>query len=498
MKGVSDMENQNKRGEKEELHPEVQIERERLARIRELGIEPFGGRFERSHRAGDILSKGAALESERTEVRLAGRLVILRDHGSTAFGVLRDQTGEVQMYLAQTELSEKEWKLFKLLDTGDIIGILGTVYTTHTREVTVRVKSFEILTKALRMVAAEPGEETCRKQYVEFLAHPERKEDFQKRAILLGTIRKWLAERDFLEVETPMLQPIYSGRPDDPLITHRHALDMPLYLRMAPELYLKRLIVGGFERIFEMGRSFRNQKMDHQNYLECTSLTMYEAYGDMEDMISKVRSLLAACVEAVRGRRQLLHHGVLLDLKPAAWARMTMAEAVRKYTGADFDKAKNLEEARKLADHLKAAYDRYDTFGRILARCFTAHVRDKLIQPTIITSYPVEVSPLARKCSESPLFTARFEAYICGMEVASGLSELNDPVDQKMRFSRQPEEQGYGDDAACLLDEDFIRALEYGLPPTGTLTISIDRLAMVVLGKTDIRDVVLFPLIENG
>lgn len=496
------MENQNNKGsERERLQDQVRLRQNKLAQIRALGVDPFGGRFERSHQAAAVADAGPLLESEKTKVRMAGRLVHIRDHGSTTFGVLRDQTGEIQIDFSQDEVSETAWKLLKLLDAGDSIGILGTVHTAHTGEVTVQVQSVELLAKALRPFpevwnGLSSGEAAYGKRYADFLAHPEKRDDFQKRALMLGAVRKRLGDADFLEVETPMLRTFHGDADTRPFETHLHALDLSLYLRTAPEFDLKRLVIGGFERVFELGRNFQNQGMDSRHSPELTSLTAYQAYGDMEDVIDQVRDICAACAKAVHGRLQFLHQGVVLDLSPSAWTRMTMAEAVKKYTGADFDKARNLEEARRLADNLKAAYDKHDTFGRILARCFDAFVKNKLVQPTIITHYPVEVSPLARKCSEAPMFTDRFEAYIYGMELARGFSELNDPMGQRQRFEMRAEEQGCGDMSAMQVDEDFLRALEYGLPPTAGLAVHIDRLAMILLGKTDVRDVLLFPLVE--
>lgn len=488
------MENQNEiRSERERLNDQMRIRQHKLEQIRALGMEPFGERFEQSHHAVFIQQNAPRLEAEGTAVRMAGRLVGLRDHGNTAYARFQDQTGNVQIYFRQNELTEREWKIFKLLDRGDIVGLLGTVFTEHTGEVMVRARSFEILSKALRPLP-ETWKGPCGKRYVDFIMNPERKEDFQKRALMLRTIRKWLADRDFLEVETPLLQPLHVSADAEAFETHLHALDIPLYLRAAPELYLKRLIVGGFGRVFEMNRNFRNKAMDDWHSPEFTALGIYEAHGDMGDAISHLKEICAACAEAVHGQPRFLCQGVLLDLSPSGWAQMTMAEAVKKYTGADFDKAGNLGEARKLADHLKAAYDTYDTFGQILARCFAAYVKDQLVQPTIITRHPVEVSPLARKCGDAPAFTDRFEAYIHGKEIACGFSELNDPAEQRMRFEMQLEGQAHGE--ACQMDEDFIRALEYGLPPTAGLGIGIDRLAMILLGKDSIRDVLLFPLVE--
>lgn len=485
----------------EKLNDQMQVRRKKLSEIRALGIEPFGQRFDWNYHVADIKKEAPLFEVNGTVARIAGRLMIIRNHGKTAFAVMRDCTGDIQIYFRRDTLNEMDWKLFNLLDIGDIVGISGTVFTTHTGEVTIRVSKLAILSKALRPLPEKwhgltDKEQRYRQRYVDLIVNPDVRNDFVKRAKMLQTIRTWLTERNFLEVETPMLQPLYGGANARPFITHLNALNMPLYLRIAPELYLKRLIVGGFERVFEMNKNFRNEGMDNRHNPEFTSIETYQAYGDIEDVIQQTKEICAACAKAIYGQTKFLYAGVFLDLTPSSWARMTMAEAVKKYTGEDFDQAKNLEEARTIADRLKVPYGKYDTFGKILAECFDAYVEDKLIQPTIITRYPIEVSPLAKKCKDDPNFTIRFEAYIYGRELANGFSELNDPDDQRKRFAMQLEERSHGDDEAHQMDEDFIQSLEYGLPPTAGLGIGIDRLAMIMLGKTSIRDVMLFPLMK--
>ena len=316
-----------------------------------------------------------------------------------------------------------------------------------------------------------------------------------KRAQVINIVRQWLTERGFLEVETPMLQALYGGANARPFTTHLNALDMPLYLRIAPELYLKRLIVGGFERVFELNRNFRNEGMDNRHNPEFTALETYQAYGDLEDVIKETEDIVAACAEKVCGGLKITYGGQEIDLTPP-WDRMTMAEAVKKYTGEDFDTCETLQDARAIADRLNVEYGEYDGAGKILSECFDAYVEEHLIQPTIITRYPIEVSPLAKLCDDSDQFTARFEGYIFGRELANGFSELNDPIDQRKRFELQLEERKHGDDEAHQMDEDFIQALEYGLPPTGGLGIGIDRLVMIMTGETNIRDVLLFPLMK--
>ena len=485
----------------EKMNDQMRVRRSKLEEIRALGYEPFGQRFSCDRHVRDILGDAAVLELEKTPVRLAGRLMIFRRHGKTAFAKLRDKTGDIQLYFRQDELTEKEWKLFQLLDIGDIIGLEGAVFTTHTGEATVRVSSFTILAKALRPLPEKwhgltDKEQRYRQRYVDFTVNPEVREDFVKRAKILRTIRQWLTDRDFLEVETPMLQPLYGGANARPFVTHLNALDMTLYLRIAPELYLKRLIVGGFERVFEVNRNFRNEGMDSRHNPEFTSLETYQAYGDIGDAIRQTKELCAACAEAVHGQTKFLCMGFMVDMAPEAWEEMTMEEAVLKYTGVDFRAIKNMEEARKAADKLHVPYGPYDTFGKILGACFDAYVEEKLMYPTIIKRYPADLSPLARTCDDNPYFTDRFEAYVGGRELANGFSELNDPMDQRRRFESQLEDRERGDEEAHQMDEDFIHALEYGLPPTSGLGIGIDRLVMLLIGKSNIRDVLLFPLMK--
>ncbi len=484
----------------ENLNDQMLIRREKLQQIRDLGYAPFGQRFEWDHHAADIRNNAEALEASEEHVRIAGRIMIIRNHGKTAFCVLRDRTGDIQLYVRRDQVSETEWKLFKLLDIGDIIGLEGNVFTTHTGEVTVRVLTFTILSKSLRPLPEKwhgltDKEQRYRQRYVDLIVNPGVRETFEKRAKVINTVRQWLTERGFLEVETPMLQALYGGANARPFTTHLNALDMPLYLRIAPELYLKRLIVGGFERVFEMNRNFRNEGMDNRHNPEFTSLETYQAYGDLEDVIKETEDIVAACAEKVCGGLKITYGGEEIDLTPP-WNRMTMAEAVKKYTGEDFDACETIQDARAIADRLNVEYTEFDGAGKILAECFDAYVEEHLIQPTIITRYPIEVSPLAKLCDDNDKFTARFEGYIFGRELANGFSELNDPIDQRKRFELQLEERKHGDDEAHQMDEDFIQALEYGLPPTGGLGIGIDRLVMIMTGETNIRDVLLFPLMK--
>ena len=476
------------------------IRREKLDKIRALGVEPYGQKFEWDHHAADIRKEAEQLEKDETHVRIAGRIMIRRGQGKTAFCVLRDQTGDIQVYFKRDELPENEWALFKLVDIGDILGIEGTVFTTHTGELTVRVLHFTMLSKSLRPLPEKwhgltDKEQRYRQRYLDLIMNPEVRETFVKRAAMMSAIRKWYTDHGFLEVETPVLQPLYGGANAKPFTTHFNALDMTMYLRIAPELYLKRLLVGGYERIFEITRNFRNEGMDTRHNPEFTAIETYQAYGDIEDVINQTEQIVAACAMASYGSMKFTYEDTEIDVTPP-WPRLTMAEAVKKYTGEDFDACQTIEDARAIADKLHVEYGEYDGFGKILSECFDAYVEEHLIQPVHITKHPIEVSPLSKLDPKDPRYTIRFESYIYGRELTNGFSELNDPIDQRKRFELQVEERKHGDDEAHPIDEDFLTALEYGMPPTGGLGIGLDRLFMLMTNSSSIRDVLLFPAMK--
>lgn len=482
------------------LNDQMIIRREKLDKIRALGVEPYGQKFNWDHHAADIRKDAEELEKNETPVRIAGRIMIRRGQGKTAFCVLRDQSGDIQVYFKRDELSEKEWALFKLVDIGDILGIEGTVFTTHTGELTVRVLHFTMLSKSLRPLPEKwhgltDKEQRYRQRYLDLIMNPEVRETFVKRAAMMAAIRKWYTDHNFLEVETPVLQPLYGGANAKPFTTHFNALDMTMYLRIAPELYLKRLLVGGYERIFEITRNFRNEGMDTRHNPEFTAIETYQAYGDIEDVIDQTEQIVAACAMASYGSMKFTYEDTEIDVTPP-WPRLTMAEAVKKYTGEDFDACQTIEEARAIADKLHVEYGEFDGFGKILSACFDAYVEEHLIQPVHITKHPIEVSPLSKLDPKDPRYTIRFESYIYGRELANGFSELNDPIDQRKRFELQVEERKHGDDEAHPIDEDFLTALEYGMPPTGGLGIGLDRLFMLMTNSASIRDVLLFPAMK--
>lgn len=484
----------------EKLNDQMLIRRGKLEKIAELGFEPYGGRFNWTHHTNDILADAEALEKSEEHVKVAGRIMIIRGHGKTAFCKLRDEKGDIQLYFRKDALDEKEWNLFKLVDMGDILGVEGTVFTTHTGEVTVRVLSFTILSKSLRPLPEKwhgltDVEQRYRQRYLDLISNPEVRTTFIKRANMLQAIRNWYTSHGFLEVETPVLQPLYGGANARPFITHFNALDMTMYMRIAPELYLKRLLVGGYERIFEITRNFRNEGMDTRHNPEFTAIETYQAYGDIEDVIDQTEQIVMACAMASYGTTKFTYEDTEIDVK-APWPRLTMAEAVKKYTGEDFDACKTVEEARAICDKLHVEYGEFDGFGKLLSAVFDEYVEKNLIQPVHITQHPIEVSPLSKLDPEDPRYTIRFESYIYGRELANGFSELNDPLDQRARFEMQAQERANGDDEAHPVDEDFLTALEYGMPPTGGLGIGLDRLFMLMTNSSSIRDILLFPAMK--
>ena len=386
------------------------------------------------------------------------------------------------------------------MDIGDIVGVEGTVFTTHTGETTVRVEKWTLLSKSLRPLPEKfhgltDKETRYRQRYLDLIVNPEVKDTFIKRSKIIKGIRKYLDDRQFLEVETPMLHTIAGGAAARPLKTHHNALDIDMYLRIAPELHVKRLLVGGVERVYEMNRCFRNEGIDTRHNPEFTTVELYQAYGDLEDVIFITEDLVAKLAQELYGTTKLTYIDKEIDLTPP-WNRMTMIEAVKKFTGKDFAEVKTVEEARAIADELHVEYTEFDGIGKIINGCFEDYVEENLIQPTIITGHPLEISPLTKQDRDNPLLTYRFEAFIYGRELANGFSELNDPIDQRNRFMEQMKERERGDDEAHQMDEDYCCALEYGLPPTGGLGIGIDRLVMFLTNSASIRDVLLFPTMK--
>lgn len=484
----------------EKVNDQMQVRRDKMQQFIDAGIYPFGEKYEWDHHTQDVKKAAEVLEKEETPVRVAGRLMALRRHGKTAFCVLRDISGEIQLYFRKDILGEASYDLFKLLDIGDIIGVEGTVFTTHTGETTIRVLGWTLLSKALRPLPEKfhgltDKETRYRQRYVDLIVNPEVKDTFIKRAKIIKGIRHYLEEKQFLEVETPMLHTIAGGAAARPFKTYHNALDMEMYLRIAPELHLKRLIVGGLERVYELNRCFRNEGIDTRHNPEFTTVELYQAYGDLEDVIAITENLVAELARSLYGTTKITYMDTEIDLTPS-WNRMTMVEAIAHYTGEDFTGITDVTAARAIADKLHVPYTDFDGVGKIINACFEEYVEEKLIQPTIITGHPLEISPLTKQQRDNPLFTYRFEAFVYGRELANGFSELNDPLDQRNRFLAQMEERERGDDEAHQMDEDYCRALEYGLPPTGGLGIGIDRLVMLLTNSASIRDVLLFPTMK--
>ncbi len=479
----------------------IQARHEKLQAFIDKGVAPFGHRYEVTHHAADIRAEFGDIENENDagEVKIAGRIMAIRGHGKAAFATLADRTGAIQIYFKLDILGAEKYSQFKLLDIGDIIGLRGQVFKTKRGELTVRVEEFDLLSKSLRPLpekfhGLKDVEIRYRQRYLDLIVNPEVRETFLKRTAIIQAMRKYLDERNFIEVETPILTTIAGGAAARPFITHHNTLDVDLYLRIATELNLKRLIVGGFERVYEIGKNFRNEGMDIRHNPEFTSVEIYQAYADYNDLIDLTREIVCAAAEKVCGSTKITYQGVEMDLSQPQ--RISMNDAVKNKTGKDFLSCATVEEARAMADEIGVAYEKRFGIGGILNAAFEAKVEDDLIQPTFITGHPTEISPLAKKNPADPRITDRFEYFVYGRELANGFTELNDPIDQKARFEDQLKAREAGDDEAHVMDTDFVRALEYGLPPTGGLGIGIDRLVMLLTDSVSIRDVILFPTMK--
>ena len=479
----------------EELNELMQARRDKLTAIVGKGIEPFGRHYDASHHAQEILGNFEQLEGKK--VRVAGRLMAIRGHGKAGFANLRDITGQIQLYLRQDVLGDEAYDVVHQFDLGDIIGVEGEVFRTRTGEISIKATTVEFLTKALRPLpekwhGLKDVEIRYRQRYLDLIVNPDVKRAFLVRSRMIQALRRTLDSRGFLEVETPMMHPIPGGAAARPFITHHNALDMKLYMRIAPELYLKRLIVGGFEKIYELNRVFRNEGIDIKHNPEFTLLELYQAFGDYNTVMTLTEEVIAALAEEVLGTTKIIYQGKEIDLTPP-WPRITMVEAVKQYSGVDFSAIRTVEEARKAAESIGVHFEPSHGVGGILNDIFEEKVEEHLVQPTFIVRYPTEISPLAKRCQDDPEYTDRFEAFIFSREIANGFSELNDPMDQKQRFMEQVAQRESGDSEAHMMDEDFVTALEYGMPPTGGLGIGIDRLAMFLTDSYSIRDVILFP-----
>lgn len=483
-----------------EINEQMQVRIDKMHKIEEHGWKPFGYRFLYTHRAADIAAQFDELSEKETEVKMAGRIMAIRGHGKTCFMDMQDKTGRIQVYVRKDVIGEENYALIKLMDIGDIVGITGTAFRTHMGELSIKANSVEMLSKSLRPLpekwhGLKDVETRYRQRYVDLIVNPEVRDTFVKRSQIIRSVREVLDSHDFLEVETPILNTIAGGAAARPFISYHNALDMQVYMRIAPELYLKRLIVGGMDRVYEMGRVFRNEGIDNRHNPEFTSVEIYQAFADYRDMMDLTEEVVVKTAEKVLGTTTINYEGTTIELA-SPWKRMSMIEAVKEYSGKDFTNVTDLEEARAIAKELNVAVEPSFGIGKIINACFEEYVEDKLIQPTFITGHPKEISPLAKSNPENPEITDRFEAYIYGREICNGFTELNDPIDQKERFLKQVEERANGDEEANMMDEDFVNALEYGLPPTGGLGIGIDRLVMFLTNSSTIRDVLFFPTMK--
>ena len=492
----------NAPAQEQDLSEILKVRREKLAALRAEGRDPFQQtRFDVSHHAQDI--KDHFDELEGTEVTVGGRLMSKRGMGKVSFCDLQDKSGRIQIYARKDEMDEEEYNRFKKYDIGDIVGVRGEVFRTQRGEMSVRAKEITLLSKSLRPLpekfhGLQDKELRYRQRYVDLIVNPESKRNFEIRSKFVAFLRRYLDDLGFMEVETPVLSPIAGGANARPFITHHNTLDIDMYMRIATELHLKRLIVGGLERVYEVGRIFRNEGMDTKHNPEFTTCELYQAFTNLDGMLDILEGILAGAAKEILGTYQLQWLGHDIDLTPS-WKRVTMADAVREVTDADFMAIEGDNDAAvALAKSVGVDMDGVDkTWGNALYETFDQKVEETLIQPTFITMYPVEVSPLAKRSPSDPHLTERYEMFVCGCEMGNAFTELNDPMDQYERFKAQVEKRANGDDEAEMMDEDYVMALEYGLPPTGGLGFGIDRCAMMLCGTDSIRDVILFPTMKT-
>ena len=486
--------------QEQDLSQVLKVRRDKLAALQKEGKDPFQQtKFTVSHHAQEI--KEHFDEMEGQTVTIAGRLMSKRGMGKVSFCDMQDKSGRIQLYARKDEMDETEYNTFKKYDIGDIVGVEGEVFRTQRGEMSVRCKHVTLLSKSLHPLpekfhGLQDKELRYRRRYVDLIMNPEVRKNFEIRSQFVSYLRSFLDGRGYMEVETPVLNTISGGATARPFITHHNTLDIDMYMRIATELHLKRLIVGGLERVYEIGRIFRNEGMDTKHNPEFTTVELYEAYADFNDMMDLFEDFLSSAAQKILGTYEVTWQGEKIDLAPG-WRRMTMAEAVKEYLGVDFMAITDDAEAVAAAKSVGIDMDGVEpTWGHALYECFDQKIEGMLIQPTFITMHPVDVSPLAKRSPKDPRLTERFELFICRSEMGNAFSELNDPIDQKERFQKQVELRAKGDDEAGMMDEDYIDALEYGLPPTGGLGIGIDRCVMLLTGSDSIRDVILFPTMK--
>jgi len=493
-------EKNNAPDQQQDLSEILRIRREKLAALQSEGRDPFQEtKFVVTRHAQEIKDNFDALEG--SGVSIAGRLMSKRGMGKVSFCDLQDKSGRIQLYARKDEMAEEDYNRFKKYDIGDIVGVKGEVFRTQRGEMSVRAKEITLLSKSLlplpeKFHGLTDKETRYRQRYVDLIVNPEVRRNFEVRSAFIKYLRNFLDNRGYMEVETPVLNTISGGATARPFITHHNTLDIDMYMRIATELPLKRLIVGGMERVYEVGRIFRNEGMDTKHNPEFTTVELYEAYADFNDMMDLFEALLSGAAKEIRGGYQVTWQGEEIDLTPG-WPRMSMAEAVKRHLGVDFMAIADDAEAVAAAKGAGVDMDGVEpTWGHALYECFDQKVEGKLVQPTFITMHPVDVSPLAKRSPKDPRVTERFELFICRSEMGNAFSELNDPIDQRQRFQKEVEARAKGDDEAGMMDEDFLTALEYGMPPTGGLGIGIDRCVMLLTGSDSIRDVILFPTMK--
>jgi len=486
--------------EKYSLNDIEKKRKELVLTLKANGINPFGHKFVAEYSNKELKEKFDALQGK--EVAARGRVMAIRGHGKAAFVVIKDFSGPIQLYFRYDNLGEEKYKFFKkVIDVGDIIGVKGPLFKTHTGEITVEVKDFELLSKAIRVLPEKwhglrDPELRYRKRYLDLISNEETMQIFIKRSIAIDQIRRFLKERGFFEVETPMLQPVPGGATARPFVTHYNALDQDMYLRIAPELYLKRLIIGGFEKIFELNRNFRNEGISVKHNPEFTMMEVYWAYADYRDMMKLTEELIYSVAMAANGSDTIQFKGNEISLKPP-FERIKFEDAFEKYAGVTLEELRDPERAKAALSELQIRMNKPLTFGNVVNEIFDKKVEVHFIQPTFVYDYPIEISPLARRSDNDPSIVERFELFIGGMELANAFSELNDPIDQLERFEEQAKAKSKGEEETHVMDIDYVEAMEYGLPPTGGLGIGIDRLVMLLTGKDSIREVILFPQLKK-
>jgi lysyl-tRNA synthetase class 2 len=485
------------------LTDQIQSRLAKLERLREMGRDPFTvERFDRTHALQEIHDRFA--EMENSDVAVAGRVLSMRDMGKAAFFHIADQTGRLQIYARKDDLGDQGFEAVRMLDTGDFAGVTGFVFRTRTGEISVHARELTVLSKAIRPLPLgkeKDGhhwydltdvESRYRQRYVDLVVHPEVRRVFEQRAAILASVRRTMTALGYIEVETPILQPVYGGATARPFVSHHNALDVDLYLRIAPELYLKRLVVGGFEKVFEIGKNFRNEGIDTRHNPEFTMLEAYESYRDFPRHMEVIEQIVSEAAMAVHTKTQIEVFGQELDLTPP-WPRLKLYDAIRERAGIDFAGAPDEAAAREMAEKAHVDVEGITGFGKIVDEVLKTRVIPHITNPVFLYEYPIELSPLSKKNPVNPRMVQRFQAFAAGLELGNSFSELNDPMDQRERFQAQLDAKAAGDEEAHVMDEDFIRALEYGMPPTVGLGLGIDRLAMLLTGQKSVRDVILFP-----